>query len=141
MRVPYYPEESQPYIHKYYSDQVGDGVGVVFEGSTIQRGSGVGNLLSGIFKSTLPLLKTGAKTIGKELLRTGASVAKDALQGRNFAESASENFKEAGSNLLDNLAQSLSNPPRRPKRKSSNKSKKKTKRRKTQDLFKNIRVV
>ena len=122
MLVPYDPEESRPYYSKYYSDQVGHGIGV-FEGDTIQTGRGIGSVVRSLFKTTLPLIKSGAKAAGRELLKTGATIASEALQGRNFKESAAENFKEAGSSLLSSLASSLDNPSPSPPKKRKNKPK------------------
>jgi hypothetical protein len=139
MLIPYIPEESKSYYQKYYSDQVGHGMGV-FEGSTIQHGGGIGSMVGSLLKSTLPLLKSGAKIAGKELLRTGASIASDALKGRNIKESASQNFKETGSNLLDSLASSLTT---RRKRVASRKTKSPRKRRKTSSggLFSKVKLI
>jgi hypothetical protein len=137
MLVPYLPEESRPYYQKYYNDQVGHGMGV-FEGDTIQTGRGIGSVVSSLFKSTLPLLKSGVKVAGRELLKTGANIASEALKGRDLRESATENFKEAGSNLLDSLASSLSSPKHisRPKKRRSRR-----KRSNSPNLFHKVRVI
>jgi hypothetical protein len=76
----------------------------VFQGSTIQRGHGIGNLLRGLAKSTLPLLKQGGKMLGKQLLNTGVGIVKDVMDGENLGVSARKNFKQGGLNLLSNLS-------------------------------------
>jgi hypothetical protein len=103
MLVPYYPDESKETYHNYYANQVGRGFGV-FQGSTIQRGHGIGNLLRGLAKSTLPLLKQGGKMLGKQLLNTGVGIVKDVMDGENLGVSARKNFKQGGLNLLSNLS-------------------------------------
>ena len=113
MLVPYYPEESKDHYHNYYVNQVGRGFGV-FEGSTIQHGHGIGSLLRGLANSTLPLLKQGAKMVGKQLLNTGAGIVRDVIDGRNFTESTRENFKEGGLALLDNISTKLQGSPQPP---------------------------
>jgi hypothetical protein len=113
MLIPYYPEESKEHYHNYYVNQVGRGFGV-FEGSTIQHGHGIGSLLRGLANSTLPLLKQGAKMVGKQLLNTGAGIVRDVIDGRNFGESTRENFKEGGLALLDNISSKLQGGPHPP---------------------------
>jgi hypothetical protein len=103
MLVPYYPAKSKETYHNYYVNQVGRGFGV-FQGSTIQRGHGIGNLLRGLAKSTLPLLKQGGKMLGKQLLNTGVGIVKDVMDGENLGVSARKNFKQGGLNLLSNLS-------------------------------------
>ena len=142
MLVPYYPDESKETYHNYYVNQAGRGFGV-FEGSTIQRGHGIGNLLRGLAKSTLPLLKQGEKRLGKQLLNTGVGIVKDVMDGRNFSDSARENFKQGGLNLLSNLSSKLDGrppvkrlraPPQRPK------PKKRQRRRGPHTLLANVNV-
>lgn len=48
----------------------------------MQRGYGLGGILSGLFRSALPVLTRGAKTIGKQALQTGLQMANDALNGQ-----------------------------------------------------------
>ncbi|GFX78920.1 hypothetical protein TNCV_3912091 [Trichonephila clavipes] len=43
-----------------------------------------------------PFLSRGAQSVGKEVLRTGAQIANDLLEGRNSQESAEERAKETG---------------------------------------------
>ena len=49
----------------------------------MQRGYGLGGLLKGLFRAAVPLLKQGAKVVGRTALKTGAQVAGDVLQGQN----------------------------------------------------------
>ena len=128
MITPYFVDESQEYYNDYYSRQVGEGLGF-FSGSTIQKGAGIGSLLGSVFRKTLPLIKSGAAHVGKQLLSTGVNIARDVLQGKNIKQSAGDNFKSAGAGLLTALSDSLGGGKRTKKRKatpSKHKSKKRS---------------
>lgn len=70
---------------EHYEAQVGGGGGGgiggggrrVYVGLPYQRGHGIGSFLGGAFRAVLPLLTRGAKTLGKEALRTGLNIATD----------------------------------------------------------------
>jgi hypothetical protein len=49
----------------------------VYVGTRFQRGHGLGSIFGGLFKAAVPLLKKGAKTLGREALKTGLNIAKD----------------------------------------------------------------
>ena len=57
----------------YYLSQVGHGM-PYFVGARVQQGYGLGNLFSSIAKSVLPLVKKGAKTLGKQVLQSGVDL-------------------------------------------------------------------
>ena len=67
----------------YYVGQVGRGH-PVFTGARTQRGYGLGGILGGLFRSAMPLIKQGAKTLGREALRTGVGIAQDAMEGKDI---------------------------------------------------------
>jgi hypothetical protein len=75
-------DENRCYYEQYYADQCGNGMNV-FQGARGQRGHGLGSVLSGLFRSALPMLKN----IGKQALQTGLSVATDVVQGNSFKDS------------------------------------------------------
>ena len=54
----------------YYRTQVGHGL-PVFIGGKSTRGRGLGNLLGGLFRSVVLLLKSGGKALLKEGAKTG----------------------------------------------------------------------
>ena len=140
MITPYFVDESQEYYNDYYSRQVGEGLGY-FSGSTVQKGSGIGSLLGSVFRKTLPLIKSGAAHIGKQLLSTGVNIARDALEGKDVKQSAGHNFKTAGAGLLTALSDSLGGRKQTKKRKaapSKHKSKKKSKA--SASLFRDVKV-
>jgi hypothetical protein len=56
-------------LNDYYIHQSGKGY-PVFAGRRYQRGHGLGSIFGGLFKAAMPLLKNGAKTLGREALKT-----------------------------------------------------------------------
>ena len=83
----------------YYLSQVGHGM-PYFLVARVQQGYGLGNLFSSIAKSVLPLVKKGAKTLGKQVLQSGVEFASDVLHGKNVKQAAIDQARAAGSNLL-----------------------------------------
>ncbi|XP_065224228.1 uncharacterized protein LOC135848277 [Planococcus citri] len=62
---------------EYYELQAGGNGMAYFQGSPYQRGHGIGSFLGGLFRGALPLLKSGARAVGKELLQCGINVLDD----------------------------------------------------------------
>ena len=56
----------------HYLSQIGNGI-PVYAGGTMQRGHGVGNILRGLFKVAVPLVKS----VGKSALRRGVPILKE----------------------------------------------------------------
>ncbi|GFU57452.1 uncharacterized protein F54H12.2 [Trichonephila clavipes] len=79
----------------YFVNQAGNGLSY-YQGQSFQKGYGIGGWFKRLFRSALPFLSRGAKSVGKEVLRTGAQIANDLLEGRNLQESAEERAKETG---------------------------------------------
>ena len=79
--------------HDYYIHQAGKGY-PVFAGRRYQRGHGFGSIFGGLFKAAMPLLKRGAKTLGREALQTGLNIAGDVVQGRNIKQAGSRSTIE-----------------------------------------------
>lgn len=52
---------------------------MVYKGAPYQRGHGIGSFLGGLFRTITPLLKSGARAVGKEALKTGMNVLGDVL--------------------------------------------------------------
>jgi hypothetical protein len=91
-------------ITQYYLAQAGGGFNQFYAGSAYQRGYGqkgygLGSWLGGLFRSVLPLLKSGALTVGREAARAGSHVLADVAVGDNFKESLSKHGKAAVGNL------------------------------------------
>lgn len=87
-----------PYEH-YYSHQAGSGVGIVYKGVPFQRGHGIGSFLGGLFRSVLPLLSSGLKTVGRETLGAGMGLLSDMVNSRPMDSSIRSRLKEASANL------------------------------------------
>ena len=66
----------------YYLSQVGHKM-PYFIGTRVQQRYGLGNLFSSLAKSVLPLVKKGAKTLGKQVLQSSVEFASNALHGKN----------------------------------------------------------
>lgn len=58
-------------FERYYLQQAGNGL-PAFAGIRYQRGHGLGNVFRGMSRIAAPLLVKGAKTLGKQLLKTGS---------------------------------------------------------------------
>ena len=117
MVVPYNPQSSSDFYCNYYSQQVGNGLSV-FKGTTIQRGRGIGSFFSRMMRGAMPLLKSGAKAVGKQIVESGANIAKDLIEGKNLKASAIKNLSAGGSKLMSGLTNVFD------ERKSSNRKRK-----------------
>ena len=95
--VRYLPSDKD--YENYYVGQVGRGH-PVFTGARTQRGYGLGGILGGLFRSAMPLIKRGAKALGREALRTGVGIAQDAVEGKDI-KTAKSRLLLAGRNLTN----------------------------------------
>jgi len=80
-------DASRGMYEDYYLRQSGGGL-PVFQGSRGQRGHGLGSMLSGFFRSAMPMIKRGLSTFGKHALQTGLEIAGDVSEGKSFKDSA-----------------------------------------------------
>ena len=107
----------------YYTHQVGGGM-TVFSGAPIQRGHGLGNVLKGLFRVAMPLLKN----VGKQVLRRSTpflkKVGKQALK-RGLHAAASEMSKSKRPRAARVVGQILQNVT------TNNNRRKNTKRKRT----------
>ena len=93
------------YVRYYLDQQQGNGM-PVFMGTPWMRGYGqVGFGLGGLFKSlaraVMPMVKSGAKALGKSALTTGANVLKDVASGKDLKQAIKTRGKEAVSEAKD----------------------------------------
>ena len=65
-----------------------------------QKGYGLGGVLASTGRAVLPLVKSGARAIGREALRSGNQFTSDVLEGKNLKPAAVRRAKQASSNLL-----------------------------------------
>ena len=122
-------DASRDLYEKYYLEQSGNGMNV-FSGSRGQRGHGLGSMLSGIFRSVVPILQRGLNTFGKHALKTGIDIVSDVAEGRGVKESAKRRVREGIKRFASNpfgSNQSGSGKRRKVKRLDTNKKKKKQK--------------
>lgn len=72
MRVPYCCDS---HAHEqYYTQQAGGGL-PVFAGARVQQGHGIGNILGGLVRMAIPLLKSGAGILKREAVKAGVGLA------------------------------------------------------------------
>ena len=57
-------------------------------------------MFSSIEKNDSPLVKSGVKAVGKQVLQSGVDFASDVLSGKNPEQAAIDRAKAAGLNLL-----------------------------------------
>ena len=120
MRIPY---RADPALYNdYFKNQVGHGMPVY-----IGRG-GLGNVLSGLFRSVVPLIKRGGRALLKEGVRTAVQVGSDVIDGKNIKTALKSRTAETGKRMLrdtiknfeetDSPSQSRQGPPGKRPRKS-----------------------
>ncbi len=126
--------ETNPYVNYYLTQQQGRGP-PVFRGSLWQMGHGqmgygLGNLFRSLAKVVTPLVKRGAKGLGKIVATTGADLLGDIAAGKNVKEAAKapglEALGAAKTKALEQNKRSRSTRkrPRSAKRTKRSKSKK-----------------
>lgn len=138
MIVPYSLNSSADYINEYYNRQIQAGGNLpAFIGATVQQGSGIGGIFSKFIRGMGPVLKTGAKMAGQQLLNTGLNIANDIIDGKKFADAAKSNLNSGGKRLLTNLTSAFNAPKKGVAKKRSMKGKvvKMKRRRVNKDIF------
>lgn len=124
----------------YYSHQSGSGLNY-YQGTTLQKGYGFGGLFRSLFRAAVPLFKSGAKAVGKQLFHSGVNVLSDLSRGEDIKMAAKRRLKEAGQTLTDKAATKvktmIGSGRRYKKRKRSTKAviRRKAKKVKVQDIF------
>ena len=101
----------------YYLRQAGNGLPVFVGGR--MRGRGIGNVLGGLARMFIPVLKRTGKTLLKHGLRTGVDVLGDVVLGEDIKSSASRRIRQSGSRLLNQASRSIAPqtlPPGQPAR-------------------------
>jgi hypothetical protein len=134
MRVKYCCDADKRAYEQYYANQSGSGL-PVFYGARMQRGHGIGSILSGLFRAVFPIIKRVAPVIGRKALQTGMQIVGDVASGQSIKESAKTRVMDVIQEGINKIVptgdgQSGSGFRRRKKRRQ----KKTTKRRKP-DIF------
>lgn len=101
MYVPYKCCEKS--FEEYYVNQTGNGI-PYYQGSLTQSGYGLGGLFRSLFRAAVPMLKSGAKAIGKQLFHSGVNILSDVSRGENLKLATKRRMKEAGRELTDRAA-------------------------------------
>lgn len=97
MRKQFHPNAEL--YRQHFHNQQGGAILPGFKGASIQRGYGLGSMFRSLFRTFVPLLKTGAKTVGEKALNTGIGVAQDVLAGKNLRTAAIDRARQAGQEL------------------------------------------
>lgn len=98
---------NNPYL-QYYQRQAQSGIGNVYVGSPYQSGHGIGSFLGGLFRYVMPIVKQGAKTVGKELLKSGVNMVNDVVMDQQPLKEAFHNrMDEAKTNLTEKAKNKL----------------------------------
>jgi hypothetical protein len=85
MKRPYCCDESRDLYERYYDrQQKGKGDFPVYVGRHLQRGHGIGSVLSSLFRRILPTLKA----IAPHVLRAGVDMIEDVSSGKKWKDSA-----------------------------------------------------
>lgn len=132
--VPFNENTANKLYRDYYNQKGGGQTPIpipVYRGQAYQKGYGIGSVIGGLFKSflpvlkntALPILKCGAKSLGKTALKTGFDILSDGIEGRNLKTSAAKNLSRAGSSLLTNALSHSTNRKRKQGSKNENSNK------------------
>lgn len=107
--IPYRHEKSKGIYDLYYDSQKGGNLlpAVSFKGVRMQKGYGLGSVLTSLLKTAIPTLKQGAKALAKTALKTGLQVAQDGLAGQNIKRSINKRFSQAGVELLNQASTAM----------------------------------
>ena len=106
MRLQYTPKDARFWTEFLHQEQVG-GALPGFVGQPYQRGAGIGSFFRSIFRMAAPVLKRAAKAVGKQALKTGASIIADVTKGGELLPSLEQHGKEAMANLADKASKRI----------------------------------
>jgi len=82
----------------------GDHMTNFYRGGIYQRGHGLGSILSSVFRAVLPLMKSGAKYVGREALTTGLNIIDDhETTGDSYKKVVKRQMADAGQRVLKKM--------------------------------------
>lgn len=84
---------------RYYANQGGSGIDI-YRSYPVQRGSGLGSVLGGLFRAAIPALRGVVKSVAPHILRTGVKVVGDVANGQSFGHSIKDRTLETVSDAL-----------------------------------------
>jgi hypothetical protein len=124
--------------NEYYLNQTGRGY-PVYVGTRYQRGHGLGSIFGSLFKSAVPLLKRGAKTLGCEALKTGLNLASDVMERQNVTQASSQiQIEINGTNLLQKAMDTVGPPGERSIKRAAKRKKPRRRQTKLRNTSKDI---
>ncbi|MGI9555416.1 MAG: hypothetical protein ACR2M9_01030 [Cyanophyceae cyanobacterium] len=91
-------------VEKYYNDQA---LGLPhFSGAAVQRGHGLGGIFGSLFRAAVPLfkkatpfLKSAAKTVANEAVKSGVDILDDVLDGESIKDAVANRGKQGANRL------------------------------------------
>ena len=99
--IPYICDSNS--IKKHYCNQHGSGIFNPYKsGMFAQRGYGIGNMLAGLLKQSIPILKQKVLPyIAKKVIRSGGEIVNDILAGKNIKQSLKSTGKRRFNEILN----------------------------------------
>lgn len=91
----------------YYQKQANTGVGTSYYAH--QTGRGLGNWFGNIFRSLLPLLKSGYSAVKDEIVSGGVGLLSDTINQVPISESLENRVRKAGTNLTERAVKKIKN--------------------------------
>ena len=135
-------------FEQYYMRQAyGHGFGPSFSAASLQKGHGLGNILSSAFRTMAPVLKSAGKAVAKQGLHTGLNILGDVLGGENIKQASKRRLREgkdrhikkAKTSLFSSRPPPSATPPKKTnknkKHKNKNQSRRRPSNRKHKDIF------
>ena len=103
--------KTDQYVRYYMDQQQGHGM-PIFMGTPWMRGYGqvrfgLGGLFRSLARAVMPMVKSGAKTLGKSALNAGANVLMDVSSGKDLKQAIKTRGKEVVSDARDNAINRL----------------------------------
>ena len=121
MRPLYIPDQEKFREHYVAQAEQRGGTLPVFRGARRQRGHGLGNMVGSIYRWLKPMVQNTASAAGRELMKTGVSIANDTLAGKTLKEAASERLQETAQRGINSIQGRITKRKRIPnKRKRRN---------------------
>jgi len=90
--------EDDQVLTRYYLSQLGSG-SEIYSGQLYQKGYGVGNWLSGLYRFVVPLMRRAGVAVGRELANTSKNVMDDMDNNVSFKTALKTRGTEAAQNL------------------------------------------
>jgi len=90
--------EDDQVLTRYYLNQLGSG-SEIYSGQLFQKGYGVGNWLSGLYRFVVPLMKRAGVAVGRELATSSMNIMEDMNNNVSLKNALKSRGTEAATNL------------------------------------------